>query len=243
MATASLLMIASYSDIDLAAFIDHSLLTPIATDEQVVQWCAEAERFNFPTVCLYPSYVAQAVELLHGKRPKVCAVIGFPSGVTTASVKRYEAEEAIENGAAELDVMVNLGWLKMGKTDAIHRELADICQLGLPVVKAVLETHLLTDAEKYLAAEICMDAGISLIKTNTGWCGGATVADVLLLKSAAKDRIGIKAAGGIHRIELAYELIIAGATRLGTSSGPNLLRQRDTLEAGSDPDALEAAAL
>jgi deoxyribose-phosphate aldolase len=231
-------MIASYSDIDLSEFIDHSLLTPIATDEQVVQWCAEAERFNFPTVCLYPSYVAQAVELLHGKRPKVCAVIGFPSGATTSGVKLYEAQEAIENGAAELDVMVNLGWLKTGKTDAVHRELADICELDLPVVKAVLEMHLLTEAEKHLAVEICMDAGISFIKTNTGWCGGVTVEDVTLLKSVAKERIGIKAAGGIHKLELAYELILAGATRLGTSSGPNLLRQRDTLEE-ADPEALE----
>ena len=179
-------MIARYSDssnIDLAEFIDHSLLTPIATEDQVIQWCAEAERFNFPTVCLYPSYVVQAVELLHGKRPKVCAVIGFPSGVTTAAVKLYEAQEAIEHGAAELDVMVNLGWLKMGKTNAIHRELADICELGLPTVKAVLETHLLTDAEKHLAVEVCMDAGISLIKTNTGWCGGVTVEDVRLSRN------------------------------------------------------------
>lgn len=230
-------MMTSYSDIDLTEFIDHSLLTPIATDEQVTQWCAEAERFNFPTVCLYPSCVARAVELLHGKRPKVCAVIGFPSGVTTAGVKLYEAQEAMEAGAAELDVMVNLSWLKMGKTDAMHRELADICQLGLPVVKAVLETHLLSDAEKCLSVEVCMDAGISLIQTNTGWCGGATVADVQLLKSVAKDRIGIKAAGGIHKLELAYELILAGATRLGTSSGPSLLRQRDTLEKAGDPEA------
>ena len=235
-------MIDSYSDIDLAEFIDHSLLTPIATDAQVMQWCGEAERFNFPTVCLYPSYVIQAVELLHGKRPKVCAVIGFPSGVTTAGAKLYEAQEAIENGAAELDVMVNLGWLKMGKTDAMHRELASICELGLPVVKAVLEMHLLTEAEKRLAVEVCMDAGISLIKTNTGWCGGVTVEDVQLLKSVAKDRIGIKAAGGIHRLELAYGLILAGATRLGTSSGPNLLRQRDTLEEAIDPEALEIQA-
>ncbi len=230
-------MSASYSEIssiDLAELIDHSLLTPIATDEQVIQWCAEAERFNFPTVCLYPSYVAQAAELLHGKRPKVCAVIGFPAGATTSAVKLYEAQEAIENGAGELDVMVNLGWLKAGKTAALHRELAEICQLGLPIVKAVLETHLLTDAEKLLAVEICIDAGISLIKTNTGWCGGATLDDVRLLKSVAKDQIGIKAAGGIHTAEFAYELVLAGATRLGTSSGVNLLQQRDTLEEAAE---------
>ncbi len=227
------------SDIDLAALIDHSLLTPIATDQQVAQWCAEAERFGFATVCLFPSHVAQAVELLHGKRPKVCAVIGFPAGATTAAVKLYEAQEAVEAGVTELDVMVNLGWLKAGKTDAMHRELADICDLGLPTVKAVLETHLLSDAEKQLAVEVCMDAGIGLIKTNTGWGGGATVADVQLLKSVAKDRIGIKAAGGIHTVKRAYELILAGATRLGTSSGVNLLRQRDTLEAGADPEAPE----
>jgi deoxyribose-phosphate aldolase len=225
-------MVESYSEIDLAEFIDHSLLTPIATPEQVRQWCGEAEQFGFPTVCISPMYIDLAVELLHSKRPKVSTVIGFPAGNTTAAVKLFEAQVAIEAGASELDVMLNLAWLKTGKVDQMHSELAEICQAGRPV-KAVLETALLTDAEKRLAAEVCIDAGAAFIQTNTGWGGGATLADVRLLKSVAKDQIQIKAAAGIQTFEQAIELILAGATRLGTSLGPDLIRQRDTLEKGS----------
>lgn len=225
-----------HSDIDLAEFIDHSLLSPVATSEQIAQWCAEAERFNFPAVCVYPTYVRQAAELLHHKRSQVCTVIGFPTGATTSAVKLYEAQEASDNGATELDVMINLGWLKTGKTNELHRELAEICEATGQVVKAVLETHLLTDAEKALAAEVCMDAGVAFLKTNTGWCGAATVADVQLLKTVTKDRVGIKAAGGIYTVEQAVELILAGATRLGTSHGVDLVRQRDTLGKGKSAD-------
>lgn len=221
-----------HSDVDLAEFIDHVLLSPVATPEQIAQGCAEAERFNFPAVCVYPMYVYQASELLHHKRPQVCTVIGFPTGATTSAVKLYEAQEAADNGATELDVMINLAWLKTGKTNELHRELAEICEATGQVVKAVLETHLLTDAEKTLAAEVCMDAGVAFLTTNTGWSGAATVADVQRLKAITKDRIEIKAVGGIHTVELAIELILAGATRLGTSSGVELVRQRDTLETG-----------
>jgi deoxyribose-phosphate aldolase len=220
----------SYADINLADFIDHALLTPTATAEQVAQWCAEADRFGFAAVCVYPVHTQQAVELLYNKPVKVCTVIGFPSGATTSAVKLYEAQEAVEHGATELDVMINLGWLKAGKTDQMHRELAEICESTGQVVKAILETALLTEAEKKLAAEVCLDAGVSFLKTSTGWYGGATVADVRLLKTITKDRVGIKASGGIRTVEQAIELILAGATRLGTSRGPDLVRQRDTLE-------------
>lgn len=222
-------MAADYVDIDLAEFIDHSLLIPTATAALVEQWCDEADRFKFAAVCLHPVHVKQAVELLRGRKPKICAVIGFPSGATTPAVKLYEAQEAVDSGATELDVMINLGWLKDGKTDALHHELAEICEAGQPV-KAILEMALLTDAEKALAAELCMDAGVAFLKTSTGWNGGATVSDVQLLKQLTKDRVGIKAAGGIRTAEQAVELILAGATRLGTSRGPDLVRQRDTLE-------------
>ncbi|WP_316433038.1 deoxyribose-phosphate aldolase [Leptolyngbya sp. NK1-12] len=231
-------MAEAYAEIDLAEFIDHALLDPVATPNQVAQFCAEAERFGFPTVCVYPCHVRQAVDLLLRKRTQVCTVIGFPTGATTSAVKLYEAQEAVENGATELDVVINLGWLKTGKTNEVHRELAEICEITGKTVKAILETHLLTDSEKQLAAEVCMDAGVAFLKTNTGWYGAASVADVRLLKSITKDRIGIKAAGGIRTAEQAIELILAGATRLGTSRGPDLVRQRDTLEKGKnfDPD-------
>ncbi|HEY9619862.1 MAG TPA: deoxyribose-phosphate aldolase [Crinalium sp.] len=223
-------MAGDYPDIDLAEFIDHSLLIQTATSEYVAQWCEEADRFQFAAVCVYPVHVRQAVELLKGRGPKVCAVIGFPSGATTPGTKLYEAQEATENGATELDVVINLGWLKEGKTDALHRELAEICEETGQTVKAILEMALLTDAEKKLAAEVCMDAGVAFLKTSTGWNGGATTSDVRLLKQLTKDRVGIKASGGIRTAEQAIELVLAGATRLGTSRGPDLLRQRDTLD-------------
>lgn len=225
-------MAADYPDIDIAPYLDHALLTPTATPEQVEQWCQQADRFNFASVCVYPVYVKQAAELLHGKKPKVCTVIGFPTGATTGAVKLYEAQEAAENGATELDVVMNLGWLRVGKTDAIHREIAEICEATGQTVKVILETNLLTDAEKKLAAEIAMDAGAAFLKTSTGWNGGATVSDVRLLKEVARDRVGIKASGGIRTLEQALDLILAGATRLGTSRSIDLIRQRDNLEKG-----------
>ncbi|MFK0734073.1 MAG: deoxyribose-phosphate aldolase [Gloeotrichia echinulata GP01] len=222
-------MAADYPDIDIAPFIDHALLMPTATPEQVEQWCEEAYRFNFAAVCVYPAYVKQATELLHGKNPKVCTVIGFPTGATTSAVKLYEAQEAAENGATELDVVINLGWLKAGKTEAVHREIAEICEETGQTVKVILETNLLTDAQKKLAAEISMEAGAAFLKTSTGWSGGATVADVRFLKEMARDRVGIKASGGISTINQALDLILAGATRLGTSRSVDLIRQRDNL--------------
>ncbi|MGB3495326.1 MAG: deoxyribose-phosphate aldolase [Elainellaceae cyanobacterium] len=212
-------------DIDLAKFIDHALLNPLATAEQVVRCCGEAERFGFPAVCVYPTHVIQAAELLHNRPSAVCAVIGFPSGATTSAVKLYEAQEATEHGATELDVVINLGWLRSGRTDELHRELAEICDTTGLTVKAILEMSLLNDAEKRLAAEICMDAGVAYLKTHTGWTGGATVEDVKLLHECTRDRLGIKAAGGIRTASQAVDLILAGATRLGTSRGPDLVRQ------------------
>lgn len=223
-------MAVSQSEIDIAPFIDHALLNPTATPEQVDLWCEQADRFGFAAVCVYPAYVRQAANLLLGKAPKVCTVIGFPTGATTSATKLYEAREAVENGATELDVVINLGWLKSGKTEELHREIAEICAETNQTVKAILETALLTDAEKRLAAEICMEAGVAFLKTNTGLYGGATVADVQLLKELTKQRLGIKASGGIRTHSQAQELIFAGATRLGTSRGPDLLASRDRLE-------------
>lgn len=217
-------------DIDIAPLIDYGLIDPTATPEQVEHFCQQADRFGFVTVCVYPSYVRQAVELLHDKRPKVCTVIGFPTGASTSTVKLYEALEAADNGAVELDVSVNLGLLKAGRIDEFHRELAQICEETNVTIKAIIESSLLSDAEKQLAAEICMEAGVAYIKTNTGFFGAAQVDDVRLLKEVTKGRIGIKAAGGIRTHEQALDFVVAGATRLGTSRGPELLRQRDNLD-------------
>lgn len=223
-------MAIDHPEIDLAAYIDLAALQPTATPEQIKQCCTQAMRYDFPAVCVYPSAVEQATEQLHGQRTAVCAVIGFPSGATTSTVKLYEAKEAVEAGATELDVVINLGWLQAGYTEKIYREMAAICEETGQPVKAILETNLLADTQKRLAAEICMDAGVAFLKTSTGWFGGATVADVQFLQSITKGRIGIKASGGIRTAEQALELILAGATRLGTSRGRELLEQREHQE-------------
>jgi deoxyribose-phosphate aldolase len=214
------------SDIDIASYIDHALLNPSATSKDVEQCCHQAIQYRFPTVCVYPNVVKQASELLHNQKIKVCTVISFPTGATTSSVKLYEAQEAVENGAEELDIVINLGWLKAGKSDDIYREIAQICQETNVLVKAILETNLLTPTEKRLAAEICMDAGVDFLKTNTGWFGGVTVEDVKLLQKITKGKVGIKASGGIRNLQQALQLIEAGATRLGTSKGINLIEQQ-----------------
>lgn len=219
-------MATDYADIDIAPFIDHSLLSPTATPALVEQWCAEAERYNFASVCIAPIHVQRAAELLRGKLPQVSTVIGFPTGATTSAVKLYEAQEAVEHGAQELDVVINLSWLKTQNLNPLHQEIAEICDATGVTVKAILETALLTPEEIRIATDICIDAGVAYLKTSTGWVGGATVEVVRFLKTLAKDRIGIKASGGIGTIELAMELILAGATRLGTSRSLDILRQQ-----------------
>jgi deoxyribose-phosphate aldolase len=222
-----------FESIDLAPYIDHSLLLPTATPDQVEHWCMETERYGFAAVCVYPVHVRQAADLLHGRKPRVCTVIGFPCGANTSQTKQYEAQEAVENGATELDVVINLGWLKSGQTDRLHREMATLVEATGQTIKAILETTLLSDAEKKLAAEICMDAGVTFLKTSTGWNGGATVADVKLLTDVSRGRVRIKASGGIRTPEQAIALIEAGATRLGTSRGPELLRLQAEMGQGA----------
>ncbi len=213
------------SNINLADYIEHTLLKPSAMLEEVQQFCRDAVKYNFPTVCIYPCAVKQATELLHNHKVQVCTVIGFPTGANSSAVKLYEAQEAVENGATELDVVINLGWLKSGQAEKIYQEIAPICDVTGKTVKAILETTVLTQEEKALAAEVCLDAGVSYLKTSTGWFGGATVEDVRLLKELSRGRVGIKASGGIRTLEQAFALIEAGATRLGTSRGVDLMRQ------------------
>jgi len=220
-------MTAESFNLDIAEYIDHAVLDPSATPEKVEICCAQAEEYKFAAVCVYPSAVKQARELLKGKKVKLCTVIGLPTGATTSRVKLYEAQEAVENGVDELDVMINLGWLKAGKSEEFYQEIATICSETRQPVKAILETNLLTNTEKRLAAEICMDAGVAYLKTCTGWFGGATVEDVKILQKISQGRVGIKASGGIRNLETARELIKAGATRLGTSRGVELVKEQN----------------
>lgn len=218
-----------HPEIDLARYIDQAVLHPTATANDVQTACQAAIQYDFPAVCVYPSAVAIATECLHNQPSQVCAVIGFPSGASTSASKCYEAQEAAENGATELDVVINLGWLKMGNTDAIYQEIAQIVEETGQVVKTILETSQLTPQEVQLAAEICMDAGAAYLKTSTGWFGGATVDEVRQLRNLTKGRVGIKAAGGIRTPGGAIALILAGATRLGTSRGVELVIAREQM--------------
>lgn len=214
----------SQLDFDLAPYIEHALLDPCGSQEQLVQTCSEAECYGFAAVCIYPCWVSQAAELLHNRAPTICCVIGFPSGATTSASKAFEAQEAVEHGADELDVVINLGWLKSGQTNALNRDLADIVEATGKPVKAILEVNRLTPDEIKLAVEVCLDAGVQYLKTGTGWAGPVSVASVKLLKELSRGRVGIKAAGGIRTPAQAAELVLAGATRLGTSRGVALLK-------------------
>lgn len=213
-------------DIDLAPYIDHSLLMSTATLEHVDHWCKEAQRYGFASVCVYPVHVKRAVENLHEGSVTVGTVIGFPTGAETTASKLFAAQEAAENGATELDVVINLGWLKAGQLEQVHTELAQIVEMTGQSVKAILEMTLLDESEKRTVADVCMDAGVSFLKTSTGWHGGATIEDIQLLKDISRGRVGIKASGGIRTPSQALALIKAGATRLGTSRGPDILRQQ-----------------
>jgi len=216
---------------DLAPYLDHSLLDPTATAAAVELCCHQAIHHGFAAVYVHPWAVSQAVDLLKNQKVAVGTVIGFPLGATTAATKLFEAQEATERGATELDVVINLGLLKGGKTEAVYEEIAQISQETGQKVKAILEMSRLTAAEKRLAAEICLDAGASFLKTHTGMFGGATVADVSFLAAITQGRVGVKAAGGIRSYEQAIALIEAGASRLGTSHSIDLLQQQKEMNA------------
>jgi deoxyribose-phosphate aldolase len=211
--------------IDPASYIEHTLLDNTAVPSQVEQLCAEAVRYKFHSVCVAPCFVKQAREILYRESPLVCTVIGFPTGTHTSSVKLFEAQEAIANGAQELDVMLNLGLVKAGDSEALYQEIAPICEHCDIPVKAILEMPLLTPEELNLAVEVCLSAGVAYLKTCTGWRGSATVEQVRLLGDRTRGKCGIKASGGIRTLAQCWELITAGANRLGTSRGVSIMQE------------------
>jgi len=215
-----------FEEINLAGYIDHTLLKPEATAEDIARLCAEARRYNFAAVCVNPVYVKTAREQLRGSGVRVSAVVGFPLGATTAAVKAFEAGEAVDGGADEIDMVIHVGALKSGAVDYIHDEIAAVVKAarGRPV-KVILETGLLTDDEKIAACRAAKKAGAHYVKTSTGFGpGGATAADVRLMRDAVGPGVGIKASGGIRTREAALEMISAGATRIGTSSGVAIIK-------------------
>ncbi len=205
---------------DLARLIDHTLLRPAATDEEILRLSAEAVRFSFAAVCVNPRHVPLAVSALRGSPVLVAAVAGFPLGASLPVLKAHEAEEAVRQGAREIDMVLSVGDLVAGRSDRVRADIATV-RRAVPdaVLKVILECALLTDDQKRTAALLSVEAGADFVKTSTGFVGGATAADVRLLREAVGPRIGVKASGGIKTREQALAMVEAGASRIGTSSG------------------------
>ena len=224
------------SDISLARMIDHTLLKPDATEAEVIKLCEEARKYHFASVCVNPVFVPLCSSLLKGSDVKVCTVIGFPLGATTTEVKRLEAEQAIANGATEIDMVINIGKLKSGKTDYVFNDVRQVvlaAKKSLAVCKVILETALLTDEEKVKACLICKDAGADFVKTSTGFSkGGATVGDVALMRLVVGSAIGVKASGGIRTKEDAAAMIASGADRIGASASVKIVLGEENKSSG-----------
>ncbi|MBK5143858.1 deoxyribose-phosphate aldolase [Budviciaceae bacterium BWR-B9] len=206
-------------------YIDHTLLAMNATAEQIIQVCREALKYNFAAVCVNSGYVPLVFSELTGSPVKVCSVIGFPLGASLTWVKAYEAKAAIEAGAQEIDMVINVGWLKSGWIDDVATDINAVKQAcGEVTLKVILETCLLTDEEIVKLCEICRDLQVDFVKTSTGFStGGATVEHVSLMRNTVGKKMGVKASGGIRSRETATMMINAGATRIGTSSGVSIV--------------------
>jgi deoxyribose-phosphate aldolase len=204
----------------LAAMIDHTLLKPEATEEQIRVLCEEAKEHGFASVCVNPYWVKQAAEWLKGSNVKVCTVVGFPLGATTKEAKAFEAKNAIENGAEEIDMVLNIGALKSGDFQTVEEDIRAVVETaGGAVVKVILETGLLSDEEIVKACELSKVAGAHFVKTSTGFGkGGATVEAVRLMRETVGTEMGVKASGGIRNAEMALQMVEAGANRIGASA-------------------------
>jgi deoxyribose-phosphate aldolase len=205
----------------LAQTIDHTLLAADATREQIATLCQEAQTHGFYSVCVNSGYVPYAAQLLTGQAVKVCAVVGFPLGAGLSESKAREAALAIEAGAGEIDMVLNIGALKDGLFDAVRDDIAAVKQAcGSVPLKVILETCLLDETQKVRACEICRELDVAFVKTSTGFSrSGATLDDVRLMRRVVGPNIGVKASGGVRDHATALAMIDAGATRLGTSSG------------------------
>lgn len=214
---------------EIASLIDHTLLKPEAARSDIAKLCEEALQFEFASVCVNPCHVAQAAEALLGSRVRVCAVVGFPLGATLTSVKVFETEETMKLGAREIDMVINIGALKSGDDASVEadiRAVTDASHRRRAICKVIIEAALLSHAEKIRASRAAMNAGADFVKTSTGFGpGGATVEDVRLIRSVVGPEMGIKAAGGIRTWQDFQQMIIAGATRIGSSSGIKILEQ------------------
>ncbi len=213
---------------EMLKHVDHTLLTQAATWEEIKQICDDAVKYETASVCIAPSYVKQANEYMQGKIP-VCTVIGFPNGYMTTKTKEFETKDAIENGASEIDMVINIGWLKDKKYDLIEEEIRTLkAACGEKILKVIIETCLLTEEEKIKMCEIVTNAGADYIKTSTGFStAGATFADIELFAKYIGSDVKMKAAGGISSLDDAKKFLELGADRLGTSRMIKLVKNEE----------------
>lgn len=216
---------AALSTAELAAMIDHTLLKADATEADVLRYCDEARQYRFCSVCVNPTHVALVAQALHGSDVKTCSVVGFPLGATTPQDKAAETATAVRNGADEIDMVINIGALREGRLDAVKADIAAVrAACHGKVLKVIIETCLLSDEEKRTACRISAEAGADFVKTSTGFStGGATTADVALMRGVVGEALGVKASGGVRNHDAALALIAAGASRIGASSGVALV--------------------
>jgi deoxyribose-phosphate aldolase len=212
---------------NVAAMIDHTLLKPEATKNQIETLCQEAKEHNFFSVCVNPTWVSTASDLLTGSSVKVCTVIGFPLGASTPETKAFETKNAIDNGADEVDMVINIGALKDKDDSLVEKDIRAVVEAaqGRALTKVIIETSLLTREEKIRACELSVKAGADYVKTSTGFStGGATVDDIKLMRQTVGPNIGVKASGGVRNTEDTQKMIEAGATRIGASAGVAILQ-------------------
>ena len=210
----------------LNKYIDHTLLKQDATEEQIDCLLSEAKAYDFASVCVNPTWVEHAKKGLEGTDVKVCTVVGFPLGATTSAVKAFETKEAIQNGADEIDMVINVGALKSGNLTLVESDIRAVVEASCDkLVKVIIEACLLTDQEKVVACQLAQKAGADFVKTSTGFStGGATIADVRLMRETVGPDMGVKAAGGARSYADALAFVEAGATRIGTSAGVTILK-------------------
>lgn len=212
---------------NIAAYIDHTLLRPDADERMIISLCAEAEKYKFAAVCIPPCFVKVAAKVLDNQDVKIATVIGFPLGYQTAEVKFFEAHKALTTGAGEIDMVMNIAAFKTGQYDEVENEigeLATLCHFKNAELKVIIETALLSEEEIVRACQICAEAEADFVKTSTGFSSrGASLADIRLMRASLPENIRIKASGGIRDLAFAKELILAGADRLGTSAGIEIL--------------------
>jgi deoxyribose-phosphate aldolase len=213
----------------VAGMIDHTLLKPDASRDEVEKLCREAAEYQFASVCVNPTWVATCARLLQGSSVKVCSVVGFPLGATTPDVKHYETRRAIFDGAREIDMVINVGALKSGDLRVVERDIEAVtgpCREAGAISKVIIEAALLTDDEKVTACTLAKAAAADYVKTSTGFGpGGATAADVALMRRVVGEEMGVKAAGGVKDLDALKAMVAAGATRIGASAGVRIVQE------------------